>query len=161
MKLPSKTLFVVVLIVVAAVLSVLGWMMYTLATLQSDRDVATGVNISTDWIEITPQPPLKATKQVHHLIITVDGYKRSVDDTRNELPLPDGTLANPEVELVDESGETYRLRPSLLTSSGVGYIADDATHSPLPANKAFTKIRIRSGKPFRAAKIIWQNVNLM
>src|ERR1051326_785106 len=89
MKLPSKTLFVVGLIVVAAVLSVLGWMMTTLVTLQSDRDVATGGNISTDWIEITPQPPLKATKQVHHLIITVDGYKRSVGDTRNELPLPD------------------------------------------------------------------------
>jgi hypothetical protein len=156
-----KILLITLVVIGVAVLVVLGWSLYTFATMQSDRDVATGVNIFADWLEITPQPPLKATKQVQHLIILVDGYKRSIDDTRNRLPLPDGTMADPEVELVDEGGNTYGLQPSLLVSGGVGYTGDYAPHSSLPQNKSFTKVRIRSDNPFRAAKIIWQNQNLL
>ena len=121
--------------------------------------MASGVNISTDWIEITPKPPLKATKLVQGLIILVDGYNRSVEDTRNQIPLPDGTTANPEVELVDETGRSYQLHPSLLVSSGVGYTGDYAPHSSMSQDRSYTKVRIRSDKPFRASKIIWENMD--
>lgn len=161
MRLAFKILLILIIIIAVAVLFVIGRTIYWFATKQSDREVATDVNISTDWLEITPQPALKATKQVQTLIILIDDYNRTLDDTRNQLPLPDGTLADPEVEVVDESGKEYRLHPSLLVSSGVGYTGDYAPRSSLPQNKSFTKIRIRSDKPFRAAKIIWENENLL
>ena len=161
MKLTLKILLIIIVIVAVAILWVIVSTSYWFATKQSDREVATGVNVSTDWLEITPRPPLKATKQVQHLIILVDGYSRSLDDTRNRLPLPDGTLADPEVEVVDESGNVYQLHPSLLVSAGVGYTGHYAQRSSLPQNKSFIKIRIRSDKPFRASKIIWENENLL
>lgn len=133
-----------------------GLSIYRIATRQSDREVASDVNISTDWLELTLQPPLRATKRVQHLIICVDGYDRSVEDTRDQILLPDGSTANSEVEILDESGKVYQLHPSLLISSGVGYRAD----SSLPQDRSFTRIRIRSDRPFQASKIFWENFNL-
>src|SRR5262245_1030908 len=134
MRLTFKILLIIISIVAVVVLFAIGRTIYWFATKQNDREVASGVNISTDWVEITPQPPLKATKHVQDLIIHVDGYNRTLEDTRNRLPLPDGTLADPEVEIVDESGTVYRLHPSLLVSSGVGYTGDYAPRSSLPQN---------------------------
>lgn len=150
-----KILLILGVVVAAAVLYVVGSTLYFFATKQSDREVASGVDVSTDWLEITPQPPLKATKQVQDLIILVEGGNRS--RVNNRLPLPDGTEVDAEVEIVDQSGITYRLEPSLILSSGVGYTAD----SSLLRGKSFTKIRIRCDKPFRASKIIWENMNLL
>ena len=120
-------------------LSFAGFAIYRVASRQSDREVVSDVNISTDWLELTPQPPLRATKRVQHLIICVDG-----------------STANSEVEILDESGKVYQLHPSLLISSGVGYRAA----SSLPQDRSYTKIRIRSDKPFQASKIFWENFNL-
>jgi hypothetical protein len=139
-----------------ATLFVVGSVVYWFATKQSDREIVRNLQISTEWSELTAEPPLRPTKQVQYLIITIDGYKRSVEDTRNQIPLPDGTTTNPDVILVDENGKTYRLHGSLLVSSGVGYTAD----SSFLRDKSFTKVRIRSDKPFRASTIYWENVNL-
>src|SRR4051812_1384348 len=92
-------LTVIALVVIYFIVSGYVWLK------QSVRKVASGVNISTDWLELTPQPPLKVMKHVQYLTILVDGYHRSNDDNRNQIPLPDGTLANPEVEILDESGK--------------------------------------------------------
>ena len=160
MKLIVKILLILGGVIALIVLFLFGSIMYWFATKQSDREVASGVNISTDWIEITPKPPLKATKDVQDLIILVDGFSRSIEDVRNQIPLPDGTTANPEVELVDETGMSYQLHPSLLVSSGVGYTGHYAPHSSLPQDRSYTKVRIRSDKPLRASKIFWENMNL-
>jgi hypothetical protein len=156
MRLALKILVLVVAVVAVAVLYVVGSTIYFFKTKQSDREVATGVDVSGDWVEISAQPPLKATKQVQHLILTVDGYNRSLEDTRNQLPLADSTLVSPEVEIADERGMVYRLHPSRLISSGVGYTTD----SSLLRDKSFTKIRIRCDKPFRVSRIVWENENL-
>lgn len=154
MKLVFQILLILVAIVALTVLFYLGSFYYWLR--QSVREVASNVNISTDWLELAPQPRLKVTKHVQSLIVLVDGYRRGNDDTRNQIPLPDGTLVNPEVEILDDSGKVYRLHPSRLVSAGVGYTAD---HS-FPRDKSFVKIRIRSDKPFQASKILWENMNL-
>ena len=155
-----KILLILLVIVAAAVLYVIGSTYYFFATKQSDRDVTTGLNVSTDWVEVTPQPPLKATKQEQYLIILVEGGHGSPETTGNQLPLPDGTVANPEVLIVDERGTEYRLHPSLILSSGVGYTGHYGERSSLPQDTSYTKVRIRCDKAFRASRIIWENLNL-
>ena len=59
MKLIVKILLILGGVIALIVLFLFGSIMYWFATKQSDREVASGVNISTDWIEITPKPPLK------------------------------------------------------------------------------------------------------
>jgi hypothetical protein len=156
MKPIVKVVLVFVAVIALAVIFVVGSIIYWFATKQSDREIACNVLISSEWSELAPQPALKATKQVQDLIILVDGYNRTLEDTRNEIPLPDGTTAHPEVVLVDPDGRNYPLHSSLLVSAGVGYTTD----SLLLRDKSFSKVKIRSDKPFRASSIIWENENL-
>ena len=156
MKPIVKVLLVVAALVALAVLFVVGSTAYFFATKQTDREIARDVEISTQWIELTPQPPLKATKQIPTLIIAVDGSKRPLDDTRLKILLPDGSTANPEVVLGDANGNMYQLRASQILSTGLGYTAG----SSLLRDEPYTKVRIRSDKPFRAANIYWENLNL-
>jgi hypothetical protein len=123
---------------------------------QSDLLIASNVEICSGWTELAALPPLKPTKQAQYLIIAVDGYKRSLTDTRNQILLQDGTTANPDVVLVDSDGNSYQLQPSLLISSGIGYRAASAFSKGM----RFPKVRIRSDKPFRASNIYWENLNL-
>jgi hypothetical protein len=77
-------------------------------------------------------------------------------DTRSQIPLADGTTANPEVVLFDEKGTAYELHPSKFLSTGIGY----GPTSMLPRHTCFTKVKIRNDKPFRASNIYWENYNL-
>ena len=151
-----KIILVLGVCIALVVLVVVGLTLYQFSTKQSDRVVASDVSISADWLELTPQPRLKATKDVQHLIIFSDGDRRSGEETGNEIPRRDRTTGNSEVEIVDETGEVYRLHASLLLSSGTGYRAE----SSLPQDKSYTRIRIRSDRPFQASQIIWENFNL-
>lgn len=72
------TLIVKILLIVGGVIGLIILILFAgikhrFATKQSDREVAEGVSISTDWIEIIPKPPLRATKRVQDLIIMVEG----------------------------------------------------------------------------------------
>lgn len=160
MELVAKILLILIVIAAVAILFVFGWIKYWFATKQSDLEVASDVDISTDWIELTPNPPLRARKHTQHLLILVEGYDRTLADSSIQLPLPDGTLATVDVEILDDTAKVYRLSPSLLVSSGLGYSGNYAPRSSLPQDKPFTKIRMRSDRPFRASKIIWENYNL-
>ena len=157
MKPVVKVLLALAALVLLVILYVTGSTIYWWKTKQSDREIATNVDISSQWTELSPQPPLKSTKQLQYLIICVDGYTRTLpDDTRLQIPLSDGTTANPEVVLVAEDGNAYPLRPSSLLSTGVGYSPAATGASDI----SFTKVRIRSDKPFRASNIYWENLNL-
>jgi hypothetical protein len=133
---------------------------YWLWNRQRDREIANDLDISGDWVELTPHPPLKATRHVHQLTVLVDGYHRNPDDHPFQLHLPDGTTANLEVVIVDEGGESFRLRPTVCASSGVGYKRPHAPRPRRPGGISYTKVRMRSDKPFRASKVIWVDMNL-
>jgi len=132
---------------------------YVRRHLWSEREVASDIDISTAWVELSPAPLLKATKRVQQLIILVSGCERGRHDFQRQLPLPDGTAADPEVVLVDEGGESFRLRPSRPAPSGVGYVLGRASEPGQARGKRYPKVRLRSDKPFRASKVIWENSN--
>ena len=154
MKPLTKVLLAVAALIVLAILIEVGLSIYWWKTKQSDREIAQNVDISFAWTELSPQPPLKSTKQLQYLMIFVD-YNRTPEDTRFQIPLPDGSTANPEVVLVDEEGNAYPLHASTLLFNGIGY-SPAATG---PSDISFTKVRLRSDKPFRASNIYWENYN--
>jgi hypothetical protein len=155
MNLMKVLIWILVAAVSAILLLYIGFYVYLFFALRSARKVAKHLNISADWIELTPQPPLKAEKRSQYLQILVDGYKRD-DKDRNWIRLPDGTIVTPEVEILDEYGKVYNLHPSSLVSSGVGFTGNFAPRSSFPQDRSYTKVRIRSDEPFEASKIIWE-----
>lgn len=160
MELVAKILLILIGVAAFAILLVLGWIEYWFATKQSDIEVASDVDISTDWIELTPKPPLRARKHCQYVLIFVDGCDTTSDDSSTHLFLPDGTSVTVDLEILDNTSKAYKLSPSLFIESGVGYSGNYAARSSFPQDKPFTRIRMRSDKPFRASKIIWENYNL-
>jgi hypothetical protein len=163
MNLILKILLILFAVVAAVVLFFIGHAYYWFATKQRYFTIASNVNISTDWLETTPQPPLKATKQIQYLIISVEGYKRNLhrnfEDKSMQIKLPDGTEINPEVQIVDEYGKVYSLKPTLFTPGGMGFGGDFDSHSSFPQDRSYTKVKIRSDKSFKASKVTWGCMN--
>jgi len=157
---PASTVLLVAFSLIALwAVCVWGARMYWRNTLYSEREVASDLDLSEDWVELTPRPYLRARRRVQHIAIVVDGYHRSPHDGRRQVLLPDGTTANPEVEIVDKDGERFQLRPGSYTSCGLWYRRAGATHSGPPDGTIYTKVRIRSDKPFRASKVMWGDAN--
>ena len=149
MELVAKILLVVIGVAAVAILLVVVWIEYWFATKQSDLEVASDLDISMDWIELTPKPPLKARKHTQCLLIFIEGY----DEMSADSPTID-------VEILDNTAKAYKLSQSLLVGSRLSFSGNYAIRSSLPQDKPFTKIRMRSDKPVRASKIFWENYNL-
>jgi|ERR1041384_1906468 hypothetical protein len=135
-----------------------GFIVYSLLTRQVDREIGSNLSISSDWIEITPEPPLKARNLTQTVILYIEGYKRDIADTRQQIIMPNGTVLNPEVQVIDEYGNVYPLKVGQWLSNGVGFTRDfDAgSSSKFPQDRTYTKVRIRSDRPFRISKVFWE-----
>ena len=135
-----------------------GYIVYSLLTRQIDREIAGNLSISSEWVEITPRPPLKARNRTQTVILYIDGYKRDIADTRSQIIMPDGTVLNPEVEVIDEYGKVYPLRIGQWLSGGVGFSrdSDPGSNSRFPQDRTYSKVRIRSAQPFKVVKVFWE-----
>jgi hypothetical protein len=66
--------------------------------------------------------------------------------------LPDGTLVQPEVQLLDTAGKTYALKY-------YGFFGRQLIMFTLPdqlTGRDYSTVRIRSDKPIRSKEIIWR-----
>jgi len=125
----------------------------------SDRDVAGATAITSQWLEIKPDPMLKPSSKTPLVILELESdYAPDFDSQR--LRYPDGTLGAPDVQLVDEQGNIFPLhflmvhhrnRSGSNALGGVGFGASD-----LPRGRSYGKMRIRSEKPMKCSKIIWR-----
>ena len=123
-----------------------------------DQVVATDVLVSSEWTEITPDSLMKVNRQIQSLVFVIDGYKHDVSDKIWQIKLPDGTVVKPEVQIFDEYGNVYCLQDSGRSNNDINFTPEGTAE--FPKDKNYTKIRIRSDKPFQVSKVIWQNRNL-
>lgn len=118
-----------------------------------DQDIGGPVTISSEWLEIVPKKPLRVERQIQYMILDVtDSFEPDYDQW--SLRLQDGSIVKPEVQLVDEDGNTYNLTSPALDRKGIGL-----RNSELPRDRAYRAVRIRSNKPIKLSRIYWHCYN--
>jgi hypothetical protein len=150
-----------------AILAVLflGYFAYMFNHQKISEEVASNLSISSDWTVIKPESPMKTRRDFQSVLLKIENSKHN---DKFDIILPDGTIVNPEVEISDEYGNTYRLNSKSAFANN--YDSESKTFElsyagfsksgGLPEDRVYTEVRIRSDKPFVASKIIWHNYNL-
>ena len=65
--------------------------------------------LTAEWTEITPEKPLQPERQQQEIVPYL-AEPFSGDFEAEGVRVPDGSIAHPEVELVDTNGRTYDLK---------------------------------------------------
>src|SRR5262245_18274928 len=73
----------------------------------SDRDLAGATTITSEWLEIKADPALKFSGKTPLVILKLEGY--APDFGSQKLRYPDGTLAAPDMQLIDDQGNVFPL----------------------------------------------------
>jgi hypothetical protein len=122
-----------------------------------DRDIAGPVSISSEWIEILPEEPLKPEREVQQVLIWfAQPYTTGV----NGITSPDGHTFSPEVQLIDQRGNAYNLRISAIDSSGIGLsCCKEQGYQSLPKDRNYRAVRIRSDRLVNGSKVVWRCYN--
>jgi len=126
----------------------------------SDRDIAGPTAITSQWLEIKPDPDLKPSGKTSLVILELEG-DYAPDFQSQRLRFPDGALGMPEVQLIDEQGNVFPLhflmvhhrdRTGSNVMGGAGFGTPD-----LPRDRSYGKVKVRSDKPMKCSKIIWRS----
>ena len=124
----------------------------------NDRTIAKSLKVSNDWIEVPIEPPLNAQHRDQSVNLRIQDIDFHAGVT-NGVKLKDGTVLNPDIDLIDENGTILTLRPS----GSVSKYYVDAVFKPVSetdgfaSGRKFTKIRIRSDIPFECQSVYWRD----
>ena len=124
----------------------------------TDRNIAGVTAITSEWLEIKPDPMLKVSGKTPLVILELEG-DYTPDFGAKKLRYPDGMFSAPEAQLIDDRGNVFPLyllmahhrNRSSNDLGGAGFGSLD-----LPGDRSYVKLRIRSEKPMKCSKIIWR-----
>ncbi len=88
--------------------------------LHVQREIARNLLVSSEWTEIIPQPSMKIKRNFQEILLYIDDYKWNTKAPIEETPegrkpdlskiiLLDGTILNPEIQIIDQYGNKYDL----------------------------------------------------
>jgi len=118
--------------------------------------LATNLGVSSEWIEITPQKPLTAKKTCNEIFLSIEGYLFTLDDPFRPIKMPDGTVVNLEIQMIDQDGIVYPLRFTSRVGSSMGFSGvRSAKHDKSVRNRVYIKVRIRSDEPVTLSSVYW------
>ena len=121
----------------------------------SDRQIFGPVTISSEWLEIKPDPPLRVSRELQHVILDIQ-EPCHIDEKSFGVRVADGSVVTPEVELVDEQANTYYLTaPTIFYSPGTPFPRRGFSTLQLPPDRRYRLVRIRCEKPVTCSAIIW------
>lgn len=133
--------------------------------------ICDSITIGSEWVEIVPPKPLKPFADLQDVVIGYDDFNRNnySDNSRNSeiLNLADGKSTKIEAVLFDEKGESYELR--IVGTGGIGggiafgrklktEIVSGKTEyvfQGFPADRVYTKLKIKSEIPLAVSWIEW------
>jgi hypothetical protein len=144
---------IVALVVVATVVFVI------YANTPNDRTIAKSVDVTQEWTEVAIDPVVTPAKRVQEINLRIKDFREDRNSNTFDVRLPNGTVISPEIELYDEGGTKFEFHHS-------GFVMktyDDVVFSPgvsaLPADRRYTRMRIRSSVPFSCDQIYWRDYN--
>jgi hypothetical protein len=122
-------------------------------TMNGEQLVSGPLQLSSQWVEISPSRPMEPRKQSQELVLVVDSSQRLNDDnSQQQVVLADGTFVNVDVQLVDRDGNVTEAKvvkaptPSLYENAIIAWPAFEGS---------FASVRLRSDQPLHLAKIVW------
>lgn len=145
---PVQAVLLAVAVVIAIPLIFLIVFAYGISHTTTDQEVAGATKISSDWVELMPKQPLKSTRWTQSLILELSPDMPAA--TANlSVPHP-----QPEVELIDEYRNTYRLHVAGKDSRVIVFSSELV---PLPRDRVYSKVRLGSDSPVVCSRIVWRN----
>lgn len=140
------------------------------------QPVSDSIEITSEWVEITPPAPLIPYGNSQYIDLECEGYKKndwsSAGDNENVLELADGRITKIEAFLFDSRGQGFELKvsqtsagPELVRKGKVKWSGEpnfskaDYSEVNFPPDSVFTKLRIRSQIPLKCNKIEWTGWN--
>lgn len=117
------------------------------------------VTLGDQWVEFRPKSPLKADKTFQWVLLDledpfkVDFYGEGKGPLKGKgILMPEGDVINPDVEVVDENGNTFTL---VYGGSKGGPIYGHPYPGELPRDREYKSVRIRSPRPIKCKAIYW------
>lgn len=115
------------------------------------------VTVTSDWTELKAEKPLKADKDIQWVLLELEApfqeNSRLGPDSKGGILTPDGKVVNPEIEVVDQYGNTFSLIWSGTRGGGSGYHL--AYPKEFPRDREYKMVRIRSSRPIKCKAIYW------
>jgi hypothetical protein len=124
------------------------------------------VTIGDQWTELDLKPSIKTNKDLTMILLDLEPpFKNDFYNEGNGLNrgkgilTPEGEVVNPEIEVIDENGNTFNLVWSGSRGHYGGKSGAPAYDLPYPhkwpRDREFTKVRIRSGTRIKCKAIYW------
>ena len=123
-----------------------------------DQNIAGPTTLTSTWLEIEPQPPLKVERQLQRIALDV-GPLVDTNLGGSELKLSDGSIAQVQVQLIGDDGVTYELDVHSFLRAYSGDNLAQFSRQELPARHRYIKVRLRANKPVQCRSIFWRNYN--
>lgn len=120
-----------------------------------DRQLAGSLTLTSDWTQLKPSPALRPSRQFQMVVLRFSAPIEPDLKTWG-LRLADGTIAIPEVQLIDEYGNSYDLK----SPTFIGNTERAFSRLGLPTDRAYTEVRIRSDRPINCEEVIWRCHNM-
>jgi hypothetical protein len=137
-----------------------------------ERQISGPVLIGPEWLDIRLDKPLRVSRRTQTVLLYVSDKHESYDELdapderRSAMRFPDGSVVRPEVQVVDEYGNVFRLnavsflgkdRTSGQLNAGLGFSTQYnlAIDSDFPSDRVYPLVRVRSDKPIHVSSIVW------
>lgn len=118
-----------------------------------DLELKGDVTLSPEWTEITPDKPLKPTREFQQVVLGLSEPYVG-DFLAKGVRVPDGSIVTPQVQLVDEKGNVFDLKYGGFRGRMNIYFSN---FDQLPKDRNYRTVRIRSEKPIHCNKIYWSS----
>ena len=141
----------------------LGAMLMPFSCSQADSyevKISGPVTIGNEWVELKPQPPLKAEKDFQMIYLELESpfkydlYNEGKEPNKGAgILMPDGEVINPEIEVIDQQGNTF----NLVWRGAIGFkpTYDLPYPNKWPRDREYKLVRIRSPRPIKCKAIYW------
>jgi hypothetical protein len=128
-------------------------------TSHSDDKIAGDITISSQWVTITSNKPLKHKKDYQDLVLEVAAPLKEDNLNSEHMELKDGTIFHPEAQIVDQFGNAYNLKLARAPTPSYHSNSVAASTFELPADRSYTQVRLRSDQPLHLSRVLWHCVN--
>jgi hypothetical protein len=120
-----------------------------------ERQLLGRVTLSSEWLDVEPDPPLKPSRQVQMIVlVTSDPFEP--DFQSRGIRLSGGTTTVPEIQVVDQDGNIYDLKTQTIS----GNTEASYWKVALPTDRLYTRVRMRSDNAFTCEKVLWRCHNM-